>query len=165
MKKNIFLPIIILMILFGCSYSVYQNNLPHLKTVRIYEFVNNSTEYELGTDIQNSLIKDFNKDRILKTVTKNPDCSLEGTILDYEKKIRSFSDKTVKEYELRMLISFKLTDLEQNKILYENKSHIFTQAYSNDKENAVIPRTEKDAQEKIFGDLYDDIVSNVFQAW
>ncbi|MBC8385677.1 MAG: hypothetical protein H8E57_09200 [Candidatus Cloacimonetes bacterium] len=45
------LMILILIIVIGCSYSVYSSSYPHLKTVNIQSFENKTTEYDLEENI------------------------------------------------------------------------------------------------------------------
>ncbi|OQX71940.1 MAG: hypothetical protein B6D62_00620 [Candidatus Cloacimonas sp. 4484_275] len=149
--------IIIFVLLLSCSYSVYTNSYPYLKTIKIATFSNNTTEYELEENLLLKLTDLFEKDGRLKIVDLNPDCKLEGEILDYSNKIYSYGNENVDEYEVKILFKIIFTDLKKNKILYQNNSLVLSETYSGSNELSEF-KTEEEAQNKIYQDLFDTIM-------
>jgi len=114
-----------------CSYSVYMNAYPHLKTVQITPFENQTSEYALAQDIQNYLVKKYQDDGRLRITTLSPDAQIQGNILDYKETIFSYDiSGSVLEYRVQMLLSITMTDMVRSETLYENKSMLMSENYS-----------------------------------
>ncbi len=155
--------------LTACSYSVYQTAYPYLKTIRIETFENRTIEYSIEQDLLDELTRMFQKDGQLKIVEISPHCQLEGVILDYENDIYSYdTNGNVKEYEVKILFSVKLTDFVKNETLWENESLLMKEAYltqASDDDTNTEPESEEEARQEIYSDLYDTILENSFQSW
>lgn len=156
--------IIIGSILSSCSYSVYSNSLPHLKTISIQSFENKTDQYELEEELQSELIAKFNEDGRLRTVTLNPDCVLEGTIMDYSRKIDTYDEAGIEEYQVKVLFRLKFSDLVRDEIIWEKDSLIISEVYSDNEETSEY-QTEEEAQEAIYEKLFNDIMKNTLEEW
>jgi len=156
--------IIILIALSSCSYSVYTNSYPYLKTIKILTFSNQTTKYELEENLLAKLTELFEKDGRLKIVDLNPDCRLEGEILDYSNKIHAYGDNSVDEYEVKILFKVIFTDLKKNKVLYQNNALVLNETYSANDELSEF-KTEEEVQEKIYQDLFDEIMKKTLEEW
>ena len=148
----------------ACSYSVYTTGYPHLKTIAILPFENNTTEYNLEEVIFNSLTNYFENDGRLKIVSISPDCQLEGQILDYSNKILTYAGSNVDEYEVRILFSITFTDLKKNNIIWQNKALIISETYSSSDETSEF-LTEEEAQNEIIKDMFDIIIKESLEEW
>ena len=148
----------------ACSYSVYTTGFPHLKTIAILPFENNTTEYNLEEVIFNNLTNYFESDGRLKIVSISPDCQLEGQILDYSNKILTYAGSDVDEYEVRVLFSITFTDLKKNNIIWQNKSLIVSETYSSSDETSEFS-TEEEAQNEIIKDMFDIIIKESLEEW
>lgn len=162
MKKYI----IILLILFfiACSYSVRTMAYPHLKTIKIEQFENRSEEYEISEELFIELSNDFQSDGRLRVVTENADCILEGEIKDYTDKIYSYEGTVVNEYQVSIMFWVKFTDLTSDQILWENSNLIIRETYSQTDETSEY-RTEIEAKNAIYEELFDTIVRNTLEQW
>jgi len=160
-KSGIFIVTVFLM---ACSYSVYTTGYPHLKTIAILPFENNTTEYNLEEVIFNSLTNYFENDGRLKIVSISPDCQLEGQILDYSNKILTYAGSNVDEYEVRILFSITFTDLKKNNIIWQNKALIISETYSSSDENSEFS-IEEEAQNEIIKDMFDIIIKESLEEW
>jgi len=147
----------------GCTYSVYSSGMPHLKTVSITEFENQTDQYQLETELTDALSADFIQDGRLRLVDLSPDCVLQGEILDYSDKLATYGSSGVDEYEVRIMYSLEFTDLVKNEVIWKVNNLIFSQIYSND-ENSEI-KTEEDAVKKIEQDLFDRIMRESLEDW
>ena len=162
MKKLIF--IVFVIILCSCTYSVYTTGYPHLKSITIIPFENKTTQYNLEENIHISLSNNFENDGRLKIVGISPDCQLEGEILDYSNKIRSYAGSNVEEYEVRILCKISFTDLKKNSIILKNDALQLSETYSSSEEISEF-KTEEEAQEKIISDLFDYIIKESLEEW
>ena len=162
MKKLIF--IVFVIILCSCTYSVYTTGYPHLKSITIIPFENKTTQYNLEENIHISLSNNFENDGRLKIVGISPDCQLEGEILDYSNKIRSYAGSNVEEYEVRILFKINFTDLKKNSIILKNDALQLSETYSSSEEISEF-KTEEEAQEKIISDLFDYIIKESLEEW
>ena len=162
MKKEIIL--LFILIISSCSYSVYTNSYPYLKTINIRTFSNKTIKYELEENLLSSLTEMFEKDGRLKIVDQNPDCRLEGAILDYSNKIFTYGNNSVDEYEVKILFKVIFTDLKKNKMLYQNDSLVLSETYSESDELSEF-KTEEEAQKKIYQDLFEAIMKETLEEW
>ena len=161
MKKILLTTII--MIVMGCTYSVYSSGMPHLKTVKLNEFENTTDQYELEIKLLDSMSEDFIMDGRLNLVDLTPDCELKGRILDYTNKITTYGSSGIDEYEVRVLFSIEFVDLVKNEIIWETSNLVISQKYSGN-DNAEIV-TEEEAVKEIEQDLFEKIMRESLEEW
>ena len=165
MKKLISVMIMLLgLLVTGCSYSVYSNSLPHLKTVAIEQFENKSDQFELEEELWNFLNSEFSSDGRLRVVSLSPDCILQGMIMDYSRKIDTYDETGIEEYNIKILFRLTFTDLIRDEIIWEKESLILSEAYSEEKETSEI-RSEEAARESIYEKLFAEIMKNTLEQW
>jgi|WetSurMetagenome_2_1015567.scaffolds.fasta_scaffold355499_2 hypothetical protein len=167
MVKKIIVLFGIFSILAGCSYSVHSTAYPNLKKILIQPFENKTAEYYLGDDLLTSLNNKFRDDGRLRPVTVAPDCQLEGTILDFSENAFSYDQSNnVQEFQVKILFSVTLTDLQKNEVIYENKSLLLSENYApKPGEGTSSFKTKKEAEAQIFYDLFQDILKNSLESW
>ena len=152
------------LLIAGCSYSVYTTGYPHLKTIQILPVENQTSNYDLRDMVFNSLVENYESDGRLKLVGLSPDCQLECSILDYSNKIVAYSGSSIDEYEVRVLFEVTFTDLKKNQVIWQNSSLIQSERYSLSDENSLF-KSEEDAQEEITNKLFDAIMKNTLEEW
>jgi len=166
MVKKFIIIFIIVLFAAGCSYSVYTSEYPHLKTIQVIPFENKTSEYYLSQDSQNELVRLFISDGRLKINTQNPDCTLKGSILDYKKKIYSYDNSgNIKEYQVSILFTLEFYDIKYAKIIYESKSLVLSRTYTPNSNSENILKTKEEAVNKIYSDLFDNIIKNTLESW
>lgn len=164
-KKIIYLGLLIF-ILNACSYSVYTNAYPHLKRIQLIAFENRSSEFYLGDVVFNNLSTAFSEDGRLRTVTQQPDCQLEGSILSFSEKIYSYdSVNNVQDYLVVITFEVTFTDLINNKVIYENKSLVLSEIYAVSDESTSRFKTKDEAVIEICDKLYKNILQNTLESW
>ncbi len=110
MVKKFIYPVLLLLILSSCFYSVYSNAYPHLRKIRILAFENRTSEYGLGDKLLNYLNREIRNDGRLKIVTEDPDCTLEGAILSFSESVYSYDTANqIQDYQLTMVVSVTFT--------------------------------------------------------
>jgi hypothetical protein len=137
---------------------------PHLKTIQIEQFQNQSDEFELSEELFVKLSDDFQADGRLRLVTENADCILEGEIRDYTDKIYSYEGSTVQEYQVKIMFWVKFTDLTTEEVLWENSNLIISDTYSQTDESADYTN-EEEARLAIYEDLFENIIKNTLEQW
>ena len=152
------------LLIAGCSYSVYTTGYPHLKTIQVLPIENQTSNYDFRDMVFNSLVDSYESDGRLKLVGLSPDCQLECSILDYSNKIVSYSGSSIDEYEVRVLFHVAFTDLKKNQVIWQNVSLMQSERYSLSDENSLY-KSEEDAQEEITSKFFDTIMKNTLEEW
>ncbi|MEA1972810.1 MAG: LptE family protein [Candidatus Cloacimonadota bacterium] len=166
-KYMIYITLLLIITAFGCTYSLYSNALPHIKTVQIAEFENQSSEYVIEESLTDLLLQKFEQDRKLKIVTINSDCILEGEILDYSDEIKQYSSSDeIEQYEVKILFNITFTDLVKNEEIWSNDSLLLKEIYStSSEETSTIANSAEEAFEIIVDNLYKEILKNSLEEW
>ena len=169
MRYSLFLALCLCFIFcVGCSYSVFLNVYPHLRTIHISPFENMTSEYALAQDFQNYLANKFQGDGRMRVATLSPDARIEGSVMDYREDILSYDiGGNVSEYRVSILFSITMTDLVYSEVLYENAALLISEPYSTtiDSDNPQILTSATQAQEKIFERVFDTIIKNTLESW
>ena len=164
MKSMIVMILIVLS--FGCSYSLFMNAFPHLRNVQIATFENNTSEYALAQELQELLVNTFQRDGRLRITTRDPDAFIDGTILDYRNEIESYDIfGNISAYRVTILFSVTFTDMRFGEVIYENATLRLSETYSPNTNNPELLTTEAQAQQSIFESLFDNIIGNTLEAW
>ena len=171
-KLSLFLSIGIILYLLGCvHYSFYSRANPHLKTVMISEFENNSEQYDLPELITTDLTEKFISDNRLKVMSDNADMEVKGSVLSYDKTVFSYDvQENPQEWQITIRFSIEIKDMTKNSTIWQNKNLSLSAVYGNpenepEKESDVENYTEEDAQREIIYDLCDIILSNSVEQW
>lgn len=159
--------IISLFFLFGCSYSLRTNQYPYLKTIRILPVENRTTESDIDLEVFEYLSENFQKDGRLLQVTENPDVLLECSVTFYDEIIYSSdSANNIEEYQVTMNFSVKMTDLINDRVLYENKRLAIAQRYAaNDAITSADYDNRDDTEAGIYDELFTKIIQNTLEDW
>jgi len=166
MVKKIIYFIVAILLLSGCSYSVYSNAYPHLKRIQILAFDNKSTEFSLGDILINKLSDAYNDDGRLRLVTQSPDCQLEGSIISFSEKIYSYdAANNIQDYIVSISLSLTFSDLVNNNVIFENKSLSISEIYAVSDESTSRFKTKDDAISEIFAKLFKIIMQNTLESW
>ena len=166
MVKKFIYPVMLLLILSSCFYSVYSNAYPHLRKIRILAFENRTSEYGLGDKLLNYLNREIRNDGRLKIVTEDPDCTLEGAILSFSERVYSYDTANqIQDYQLTMVVSVTFTDLINNTVLYENNALTVTELYAVAEGGTAKFKTKEEAVEELIAKLYRTVLQNSIEGW
>ena len=158
--------LLIVILLCGCTYSLFVNSFPHLKTVNITPFENMTSEYTLAQDFTNYLVDKFQNDGRLKISTLSPDATIDGSVMDYRHEILSYDMAgNVSEYRVQILFSITMSDLVMSQTMYENSALLVNEVYSPGSLNPEQLSTEAEAIEKIFEKAFDTIIRATLESW
>jgi len=120
-RKNLFLAALLLLLtLQGCGYHLAgtRNSLPpHIHSVAIPVFKNNSSEPELHRDLTNTVRQSFIADgRLRVTGNDKADLLMKGRLNHYVLRSASFdADDLISEYWVELTVDVEVTDRVQNK--------------------------------------------------
>lgn len=153
--------------LFGCSYSLRTNQYPYLKSIRILPVENRTTESDIDLETFEYLSENFQRDGRLLLVTESPDVLLECALTHYDEIIYSSdSANNVEEYQVNMNFSVKMTDLINDKVLYDNKRLALSKRYAvNNAVTSADYETKDEAETGIYDDLFTKIIQNTLEDW
>lgn len=173
MKKLLLIPLIgIILYLPECGhYSFYARANPHLKTVMISEFENNSDRYDLPELITTYLTEGFISDNRLKVMADGADMDVNGSVLSYDKTVFSYDiQEEPQEWQITIRFSIEVKDMTKNSTIWRNKNLSLSAIYSNPKnvpetESDIENLTEEDACREIIYALYDIILGNSVEGW
>lgn len=166
MVKTFITLTLLLMVLFGCVYSVYSNAYPHLKKVRIAAFENRSSSFEIGEELFSGLNMQFRNDGRLKPVTQEPDCLIEGVIISFNENIHSYDvNNKIQDYRLTLTLSITFTDLGKNETIWENKALSLSQTYAVGTSATSKNKSREEATNELIKDLFNTIIQNSLERW
>ncbi|MEA3476523.1 MAG: LPS assembly lipoprotein LptE [Candidatus Cloacimonadota bacterium] len=173
MKKLLLIPLIgIILYLPECGhYSFYTRANPHLKTVMISEFENNSEQYDLPELITTYLTEKFIADNRLKVMADGADMDVNGSVLSYDKAVFSYDiQEEPTEWQITIHFSIEVKDMTKNSTIWQNKNLSLSAIYGNpenipENESGTENLTEEDACREIIYDLCDIILGNSVEQW
>lgn len=166
MVKRFIVPILSLLVLSGCSYSVFSNAYPHLKKIRVAPFENASTEFDIAEKVYSGLSTEIRNDGRLKPVTQQPDCLLEGKVVSFEEKVFSFdAANSVQDYQLRLTVKVSFVDLVRNETIYENNKLLITETYAVSATSTSRFKSKEEATDELIKTLFSTIIQNSLERW
>ena len=172
MKKYILIPMIILC-LFACGhYSFYTRSNPHLKTVMITEFDNDSEQYELPGLVSEYLAEAFIEDNRLDVQGGDADLDIRGTVRSYRKIVNAYDmQEDPSEWKVTIVFQIEAKDMVQDEVIWKNNNLSLSELYGTstaqqeDDMRGIELFSEEDAQRAIIFELCDVILSNTIEQW
>jgi hypothetical protein len=158
------LPVFILTLLCGCTYSFRGQTAGAVKSIAIPTFENESTEFGLAERVTDDLVQAFQQDGALRvTAPEQADAILHGRITrveDLPYTASSGTTITVEEYRFAMSCQVELVDARTQAV-------IWTQPYST---WAIYPYTgslenRDQAITEAVGKLQQDLLNRIVGSW
>ncbi len=172
MKKKIFFWFIIISLIAGCGvYSFYTISNPHLKTVMITEFKNNSEQYDLPNLITQYLTDTFIDDNRLDVQGEGADLDISGTVKSYSRIVNAYDmQENPSEWKVTITFSIEAKDMVQDKIIWQNNNLSLSALYGSSNEPAeeregVELLSEEEAKISIINELGRLILTNTLEQW
>ena len=165
-SAEIIILVLIIMNNIGCTYSFYMSTYPYLETIYINDFDNKSEQYDIDIEVNESLIYYFNKDKRLRIVSKEPDCTIEGSIESYRKNIKTINaEDGIECYEVKIVFSIDFYDNINNEIIWSNSDILMKEEYYPGTDDPVKKSNEEEARKEIYKNLFDKIIENTLEKW
>lgn len=139
----------------GCGvYSFSGSANPHLKTVAVPIFDDQTAEFGVKEQLTNAIIASFNRDNTLKIADRRvADVIVAGTILRLNEQAGAYtSQEQVQEIRVYLTAKIKCDDVKKRKVLWEEELTQFGAyspggANSGDRQSAIAEAVEKIATE------------------
>ena len=165
-KKRYIILLIYLFIFTGCGYYSFSGStLPHLKTVAIPIFEDETAEFGVKEELTNSLIDAFTRDATLKIAdSRNADSIISGKLISVTDGAGAFSKaEEVKQIRVTVTAMVKFEDLKKRQVVWESRlSQVGTYAPEGGSgENT----TREEAITEAIKNLTDDILSRSISGW
>ncbi|MGC9337436.1 MAG: LPS assembly lipoprotein LptE [Candidatus Cloacimonadia bacterium] len=172
MIRHYFVEASVMLLLASCShYSFYQRSNPHLQTVMIPEFKNNSERYELSEVVTDNLTRYFIEDRRLKVKPSDADMEVIGTIISYDESVYSYTmSEEPLEWQITIQFSIEVIDRVKDKNLWKADNLVLTALYADpnapaDTSSETTNLSEEEAWEEVSYALADMILANSLEQW
>lgn len=104
-------------------YSFSGSGVPHIKTVAVPIFQDQTSEFGIKEKLTDAVINEFTRDNTLKiTDRRNADSIVEGTIINVNDRAGAFtSDEQVQDIKIFITVRVKYEDLKKRKIIWEEQ--------------------------------------------
>ncbi|MFI5372330.1 MAG: LptE family protein [Candidatus Eisenbacteria bacterium] len=166
------LPLALLMVALagagGCAYTTSTAALPpHVRTIAIPTFQNETTEYAIEQSITQTVIDRFVADNHLKVVDeKSADYVVRGTLKGYRNVVFGFNTaENAQEYRVTIVVSVTVKDAVKNREVWSDAS---LSRYANYFVVAVPgspAKTEFDGRADAISKIADEILARTVQGW
>jgi len=172
MKKYLLISVVLLCII-GCGhYSFYTRSNPHLKTVMITEFDNDSEQYELPGLVTEYLTDAFIEDDRLDVQGDDADLDIRGTVRSYKRVVNSYDmQENPSEWKVAIVFQIEAKDLVRDEVIWQNNNLSLSALYGTgtqseeDEGDGIELFSEEDAQKSIIYELCNVILSNTIEQW
>jgi len=152
----------------GCGYTASPALLPpHLKTVAIPVFGNDTPEARIDQEVTTAIITTFVKDNHLKIVDeKSANAVIRGKVTQYKNAVFGFTGSTAESNEYRITVAVEVTfkDLVKNRELWSSEI-IKSANYYVQPVPGQPPKTELDGRAEVITKIADEILSRSVEAW
>ena len=104
-------------------YSFSGSSSPHIKTVAIPIFQDQTSEFGIKEKLTDVVIQEFTKDNTLRvTDRRNADSLIEGTIVRVDDRAGAFtSDERVQDIKIFITVQVRYQDLKKRKAIWEEE--------------------------------------------
>ena len=172
MKLYVTLSLLLLCLtLSGCGYHLAGTGTslpPHIKTIGLPIFVNNSQGYQVEQKLTNAvqtLLIQRGKYEVLPQAT-GVDAVLKGTILSVSLYPTSISaEGRANEYNVVITAKVSFNDLVEKKVLFQNPSFIFRGQYLIEPEELAYIERQSQAIDDIATDFAESVVSAILEGF
>lgn len=168
LRLTAFIGVLVLIILFVSCATMKPTLPPHIKSIAIPTFSNNSLQYGIETTLTDYVIKQFLMDGRLRVVSKDQaDALLEGTIRKYLLEPLTYDvNNVVTQYRIKIVLDIRFIDLKENKVLWEQKEvGGITGGRTTYNVSGNNIETEIEARQRIYKELAESVVNRVIYGW
>lgn len=115
---------IVLLMWIGCGpYSFSGTSSPHIKSVALPIFQDQTSEFGIKEKLTEALVQEFTKDNTLRvTDRRSADSLIEGIIVRVDDRAGAFtSDERVQDIKIFITVQVKYQDLQKRKTIWEEE--------------------------------------------
>ena len=159
---------VLLLLAAGCGYTASPALLPpHLKTVAIPVFENDTGEYLLEQQVTDAVVQRFVTDNHLRVVDeKSADCVVQGKITEYRNAVFGISNADLaQEYRVTIGAAVVFKDQIKNREIWHDDQIVNTANYYVQPVPGQQAKTELDGRKEAIQKLADEILSRSIESW
>ena len=152
----------------ACAYTTTVSNLPpHIKTIAVPVFENETTEHTLEQDVTNAVIQRFVANNHLRVVDeRSANAVLRGKITHYRNSVFGISTTSLaQEYRVTIGVSVVFKDQVKNREVWSDDSIIKTANYYVQAVPGDSARTELEGRRLAIEKIADEIISRSVESW
>lgn len=152
----------------SCAYSTSTANLPpHLRTISIPAFENQTSETSLQQELTDAVVNRFVTDNHLKVVDeRSANSVLRGVIRSYRNSVFGISaDTRSEEYRVTIEVSVTFKDLVKNREVWKDEGLVKTSNYYVQTVPGQEAKTELDGRKAAIAKIADEILSRTVESW
>jgi len=152
----------------SCAYSTSTANLPpHLRTISIPAFENQTSETSLQQELTDAVVNRFVTDNHLKVVDeRSANSVLRGVIRSYRNSVFGISaDTRSEEYRVTIEVSVTFKDLVKNREVWKDEGLVKTSNYYVQTVPGQEAKTELDGRKAAIAKIADEILSCTVESW
>ncbi|MBN1127884.1 MAG: hypothetical protein JXA71_02785 [Chitinispirillaceae bacterium] len=163
---NRFLAVLVILsaALCGCIYTLSGSSLPpHLKTVEVPLFANQSLEPNIADEITRQLSNDIVAGNLLKVVERSGNAVINGTVTSYTNEPYTFGASEtrrvdVQQYVVRITADVEFLDVKKDEPIY--KGQVTGEGIYD-----LASQTEQDGKQAAIKEMVQRIMANSVQGW
>lgn len=156
--------VFVLLLIVACGpYSFSGSAFPHIKTIAVPLFQDNTAEFGVKEQLTNDLIQAFSRENSLKIADRrNADSVLIGTILAISDRAGSYTrDERVNEIQVHLMVEIKYEDLVKRKVVWEDKISQFGSYTPGTGEKS----SRSDAITEVIAKIAEEVLNRTVSGW
>lgn len=161
-------PVLLALSLAGCAYSTNTAAIPpHVKTIAVPTFENQTSEYAIEQVFTEAVIDRFVKDNHLRVVDeKSADFVVRGTIKFYRNVVFGFNTaENAQEYRVTITLSVTVKDAVKNREVWTDPDLTRYANYFVVSVPGSVAQNEFDGRTEAISKLADEILARTVQSW
>jgi hypothetical protein len=163
---NVITVILVMIVIEGCTYSFNLNNYPDLKTIKIEDFQNSTSEFDVDNEISDYLSTQFRNDSRLRLVNENPDCQISGKIVSYLDVPAQFDEKeNVSLRKIKIGFKIEFENLKDKTIIWDSGKYTEIESYIESGDSVIYSNSIDEARKKIYEKVFNKIIQNTLESW
>lgn len=146
------------LLLAACAYSFSSGLPPHIKTVAVPLFANETSEFGIAEEITDLLVAALVKDGTLRVVADEGDASsvILGTVRTYSEEPYTYNrEETVGELIIRISVEVRFQDRVKDEVIWESQRVFGSATYDN------LPETEDRERDAGLARAIDQVVEEI----
>jgi hypothetical protein len=151
------------MLLAGCAYSFSSGLPPHIKSVAVPVFANETSEFGIAEEITDRLVAALVRDATLRVVQNEEEANslILGTVKTYSEEPSGYTrDEKVDHYTIRITVSVRFYDRVKDTALWASERVFGSALYPNQG-----PEQRASGLEQAIGQLVDEVLAGVVAGW
>lgn len=147
----------------GCAYSFSAGLPPHIRTVAVPLFANETSEFGIAEEITDRLVAALVRDGTLRVVADENEASsvLLGTVRVYSEEPRSFDrQENVDQFIIQISVQVRFQDRVKDEVLWESPAVHGSAVYPNEG-----PQARAEGLQEAIEQVVQEVLNGVVAGW